>query len=191
MIRLLLAAALVVALAGCGFHLRDRVTLPAQFGPVRVVSVDRYSPLAESLQQTLLRGGVQVAEAGTGGAVIDILAEQWGDTPISVDALGRSQEFSLRYAVIFEMRRADGTVVVPRQTIELARDYVSNPVNALGTEGEREVLSREMRREMASSVLRRIDAVFKTGAAVNGLEPIPQPAIAPSPGDDAAGNPGG
>lgn len=191
MIRRLLPAVLVLALAGCGFHLRDRVTVPTQFGALRVVSADRYSPLAESLTQTLERGGAIVARDGEEGAVLDILAEQWGDTPISVDALGRSQEFSLRYAVIFELRRADGAVVVPRQTIELARDYVSNPVNSIGTEGEREILARELRREMAASVLRRIDAVFKAGVAVDGLEPIPQPAVAPLPADDAAADPGG
>ncbi|MFZ5656627.1 MAG: LPS assembly lipoprotein LptE [Pseudomonadota bacterium] len=165
MIRRLLPAVLLVALSGCGFHLRERITVPTQFGAVRVVSVDRYSPLAESLAQSLERGGASVARDGSEGAVLDILAEQWGDTPISVDELGRSQEFSLRYAVIFELRRADGTVVVPRQTIELARDYVSNPVSSIGTEGEREILARELRREMAASVLRRIDAVFKAGVA--------------------------
>jgi LPS-assembly lipoprotein len=191
MIRRLITAVLVLALTGCGFHLRDRITVPTQFGPIRVVSVDRYSPLAETLVQTLERSGATVAREGGEGAVLDILAEQWGDTPISVDALGRSQEFSLRYAVIFELRRADGAVVVPRQTIELARDYVSNPVNSIGTEGEREILARELRREMAASVLRRIDAVFKAGIAVDGLEPIPQPAVTENPADQAAGNPGG
>jgi LPS-assembly lipoprotein len=191
MIRRLLPAVLVLALAGCGFHLRDRITVPTQFGPVRVVSVDRYSPLAESLAQTLERGGAVVARDGQEGAVLDVLAERWGETPISVDALGRSQEFSLRYAVIFELRRADGVVVVPRQTIELARDFVANPVNSIGTEGEREILARELRREMAASVLRRIDAVFKAGVPADGLEPIPQPAVAPSAADAAAANPGG
>jgi hypothetical protein len=43
---------------------------------------------------------------------------------------------------------------------------------------------------MAASVLRRIDAVFKSGVAVDGLEPVPQPAITPSPADEAAGNGG-
>lgn len=181
MIRRLLPAVLALAVAGCGFHLRERIAVPTQFGALRVVSVDRYSPLAESLSQSLERGGAQLARDGQEGAVLDILAEQWGDTPISVDELGRSQEFSLRYAVIFELRRADGAVVVPRQTIELARDYVSNPVNSIGTEGEREILARELRREMAASVLRRIDAVFKAGVAVDGGA-APQPADAGAAG---------
>jgi LPS-assembly lipoprotein len=142
--------------------LRSALTLPPDLGPVRVVSVDRYSPLAESLAQALTRAGAVPATADTeSAAVLDLMSERWGDTPVALDQLGRAQEYSLRYAVIFELRKADGTPLVPRQTVELSRDYVSNPVTSLGTEGEREVLQREMRREMSASVLRRIDAVVK------------------------------
>jgi LPS-assembly lipoprotein len=190
MIRRLLPAVLVLALSGCGFHLRDQISVPTQLSPLHVVSSDRYSPLAESIAQALERGGVTVVREGGEGAVLDILAEQWGDTPISVDALGRSQEFSLRYAVIFELRDGAGNVVVPRQTIELARDYVSNPASAIGAEGERETLATELRREMSFSVLRRIDAAMKSDRAKE-LQPIPEPAITPNPADAAAGKPAG
>ncbi len=167
MIRLLFPVVLVLALSACGFQLRNALTLPPDLGPVKVVSVDRYSPLAESLARALdLAGATAAPVDATDAAVLDLLAESWGDTPISVDAFGRTQEFSLRYAVIFELRKSDGGVLVPRQTIELSRDYVSNPVNAIGTEGEREILQRELRREMAAAVLRRIDAVTRDlGAA--------------------------
>ena len=154
--------ALVLALSACGFHLRSALVLPPDLGPVRVVSVDRYSPLAESLAQALTRAGaVPATDETTDATVLDLMGEQWGDRPISLDELGRAQEFSLRYAVTFELRRGDGTTLVPRQTIELARDYVSNPVQAIGTEGEREILQTEMRREMVASVLRRLDAVAR------------------------------
>lgn len=158
--------ALVLALSACGFHLRNALVLPADMEPVRVVSVDRYSPLADSLLQAIVRAGATAATDETQDAtVLDLLGEQWGDRPISLDELGRAQEFSLRYAVTFELRRSDGTVLVPRQTIELARDYVSNPVQAIGTEGEREILQGEMRREMVASVLRRLDAVARRSSA--------------------------
>jgi len=166
----LLPVVLVLALSACGFQLRNALTLPPDLGPVKVVSVDRYSPLAESLARALdLAGATGAPDDSSDAAVLDLLAESWGDTPISVDALGRTQEFSLRYAVIFELRKADSSVLVPRQTIELSRDYVSNPVNSIGTEGEREILQRELRREMAAAVLRRIDAVTRE----QGAAPIP------------------
>lgn len=154
--------ALVLALTACGFHLRSALVLPPDLGPVRVVSADRYSPLAQSLADALSRAGaVPATEETVDATVLDLLSERWGDRPVSLDSLGRAQEFSLRYAVTFELRKADGTTPVPRQTIELSRDYVSNPVQSIGTEGEREVLQVELRREMVASVLRRLDAVAR------------------------------
>jgi len=179
MIRRLFPVVLVLALSACGFQLRNALTLPPDLGPVRVVSVDRYSELAESLARSLELAGATAATSDVANAaVLDVLAERWGDTPISVDALGRSQEFSLRYAVIFELRKGDGSVLVPRETIELSRDYVSNPVNAIGTEGEREILQRELRREMASAVLRRIDAATRDVMSVAGRAGISAPVAA-------------
>lgn len=161
-LRALAPVVLVLALSACGFQLRNALTLPPDLGPVKVVSVDRYSPLAESLATSLTRAGaVPATDEAAPSAVLDLLSERWGDLPIAIDAFGRSQEYSLRYAVIFELRRADGTVLVPQQAIELSRDYIAAPTNAIGTEGEREVLVRELRREMAAAVLRRIDAVAR------------------------------
>lgn len=165
MTRPLLMIVLALALSACGFQLRDALVLPPDLGPVKVVSVDARSPLAESLAQALTRAGaVPATSESDDAAVLDLQAERWGDTPISVDALGRGQEFSLRYAVVFELRKADGTRVVPQQTIELSRDYISIPTQSIGTEGEREILVRELRREMTASILRRIDAVTRRGA---------------------------
>lgn len=168
---LVLAVSLV--LSACGFQLRDALTLPPDLGPVKVVSVDRYSPLAESLAASLTRAGAVPATDETApAAVLDLMSERWGDLPIALDAFGRSQEFSLRYAVIFELRRADGTVLVPQQAIELSRDYISAPTNAIGTEGEREVLVRELRREMSAAVLRRIDAVARRQGDVDAASTL-------------------
>ncbi|MFC0678983.1 LPS assembly lipoprotein LptE [Lysobacter korlensis] len=180
MIRRFVPVALVLALSACGFHLRSALSLPPDLGPVRVVAADRYSPLADTLAQALESAGAVPAEAGdTETAVLDLLSERWADTPASVDEFGRSVEFSLRYAVVFELRRADGSVIVPQQVIELSRDYISNPVNSIGTEGEREILVRELRREMAASVLRRIDAVTELAVApapaVEGTPVVPSP----------------
>ena len=48
-----------------------------------------------------------------------------------------------------------------RQAIELSRDYVASPRDSLGKNSERELLTREMRRDMTQAILRRIDAVSR------------------------------
>ncbi|MDQ3617231.1 MAG: hypothetical protein M3374_00630 [Pseudomonadota bacterium] len=178
-IRHFFSAVLVLALSACGFQLRDALVLPPDLGPVKVLSADRYSPLGQSLAQALTRAGAQPATADMSDpAVLELITEQWGDTPISVDSVGRAQEFSLRYAVVFELRQGNGTVLVPRQTIELARDYISVPTDSIGTEGEREILVRELQREMTASVLRRISAVSQTDGTAVGAMRLPADASA-------------
>ena len=172
MIRTSLLAFVLLLLAGCGFHLRNALLLPPDLGPVRIQADDPDGPLAQQLQQALQRAGATIAAPGDAdAATLRILSERLGDTSISVDQFGRSQEFTLRYAVIFDLRRADDSDLVPQQAIELSRDYVSVPTSSAGTEGEREILVRELRREMVSSILRRIDAVSRLSQQAPAASP--------------------
>lgn len=164
MTRRLAALALTAALlTGCGFHLRNALTLPADLGQVRVLAADPYSVLAEALADGLARAGAQAApaDAGTPAATLHLVSEQWADTPISHDQFGRAQEFTLRYAVVFSLRRADDSVLVPQQAVELARDYLAPAVDSIGKASERELLVRELRRDMVAAILRRVDAASK------------------------------
>jgi LPS-assembly lipoprotein len=171
-----LAVVLVLALSACGFHLRDALQLPPDLGPLRVQAPDRYSPLAESLSEALARAGATpAAEGDTAVATLRVISEKWGNTPLSVDAFGRAQEYTLRYAVFFRLTRADGSILVPQQALELSRDYISSVRNTIGTDSEREILAKEMRREMVSSILRRIDAVARAPAAPAETAPAPTP----------------
>ena len=191
--RLLLAACLLPALAGCGFHLRNALLLPPDLGPVQVVGRDPHSQLVKDLTEAMERAGAQMADqqpldtTGTAPQIarLEIVSERWGSLPLSVDSQGRAQEFTLRYAVIFRLRRADGTDLVPQQVQELSRDYIASPAVAAGTESEREILAGELRRSMASSILRRIDAVSRM--AQEHPEQVPaQPSQDTTPAQDGA-----
>lgn len=194
--RLLLAACLLPALAGCGFHLRNALLLPPDLGPVQVVSRDPHSQLARDLREALGRAGAQVAPdgqpadaapagdntPGPGVAQLLLVSERWASTPLSVDSQGRAQEYTLRYAVIFRLRRADGSDLVPQQVQELARDYIASPELSAGTQGEQDILTVELRREMATSILRRIDAVSRMAQEHPQATPAPaQDGSAPTP----------
>lgn len=153
---------LVLLVSACGFRLREPLTLPPGLAGVQIVSRDPYSPLAQALTRSFERAGLDVPETrGPEVALLRILSESWDSQAISVDQFGRAQEFTLRYAAVFTLEGIDGVQLVPEQVIELSRDYVSLPENSTGSESEREMLSRELQREMAAAVLRRIDAVSR------------------------------
>jgi len=166
MIRLLIATLLALALTACGFHLRNALQLPAGIGPVKVVAPDPYSPLAESLADALARAGARPADPDAKDvAVLRIRSERWGNQPISIDQFGRAQEYSLRYAVIFDLTDSAGEPVISTQAVELSRDYVSSPTQLIGSESEREILATELRREMSGAILRRVDAASRATVA--------------------------
>lgn len=174
----LIIPVIALLLAGCGFHLRNALTLPTDLGPVRVVSPDPYSPLAESLSQALTRAGAAAPADPTateGVATLEIVSERWGDTPVSLDELGRAQEFSLRYATEFVMRDGSGKDVVPRQVIELSRDYIAPATDSRGKASERELLARELRRDMSAAVLRRIAVATRSSATPSDEDFTPKP----------------
>ena len=174
-IPLLLLAVLVLSLPACGFQLRQPLQLPDDLLGVHVTARNPYSPLAQSLTRSLERAGFAVAdgEGDAGVAQLRILSERWDSQAISVDQFGRAQEFTLRYAAVFELIGIDGAELVPEQVIELSRDYVSLPGNSAGSESEREMLAREMQREMAAAVLRRIDTVNRSNeGGATPAEPV-------------------
>lgn len=166
--RLLIIVLLALLASACGFHLRGAMSLPIDIGPIEVVSRDPYSPLATALATQLERQGAfaeVVARPSRSLATLNLVTERLRSNPISIDPRGRAQEYTLMYAVIFNLRDAEGQLLVPNQAIELNRDYVSSPTDTIGTVSEQEILTEELRREMVAAVLRRIDAVLKADEA--------------------------
>lgn len=159
----ILAAAGLLALTACGFQLRSALVLPPGLEDVRVSAQDPYSALAGSLENALARAGATVVPTGERRRVanLGIHSEHWADRPLSIDQFGRAQEYTLAYAVVFSLIDASGDVLVPQQVVEMTRDYTAPPTEAIGTQAERELLVREMQREMTASILRRIDAASR------------------------------
>src|SRR3546814_9462023 len=84
--------------------------------PPRSTSTDQ--PLHD---KTLVRS----EDAADNVATLRIHLEKWGSTPISIDQFGRAQEYTLRYAVVFSLDKADGSNVVPEQTVERSEEHTS------------------------------------------------------------------
>ena len=152
---------LLAVLSGCGFHPRATLSLDAELGPVKVVTADPYSPLAQGLTTALIRAGGTPAVEGQPSATVRITAERMDTRPLSVDRLARVREYETRYIVTFELAAADGTLRVPSQEIARAREYVYDALDPAGSPAEQELLAAEMRRDMQAAILRRIDAVMR------------------------------
>ena len=152
---------MVLALSACGFQLRQELVLPATLQTLRVDVADTYSPLQRNLEQAFRRAGASVVETREGVAVMRVFRNRLDRLPLSVGETGRVQEFVLRYEVTFELVDAAGMVVVPRQDVELERDYSFDTRQAQGSPGEEEVVRIELERDMVQAIVRRVDAVLR------------------------------
>lgn len=151
----------VLSLSACGFQLRQELVLPTTLQVIRIDVADPYSPLQRNLEQAFRRAGADVVETRDGVAALRVSRNQLDRQPLSVGETGRVQEFVLRYQVTFELIDAAGMVVVPRQDVELERDYSFDTIQAQGTPGEEEVVRAELERDMVQAILRRVDAVLR------------------------------
>ena len=156
--------AFAVLVAGCGFHLRKEAELPSSMKKVHIQIGDASSALAKDLAKALPRSGTEVvADVAPDVAIMNISANAFTTDVLSVSGNARASEYSLRYHVEFEVTDAAGTAVLPKQTIELARDFTFDATQALGLSAETDLLTKELERDMVQTILRRLEALANAG----------------------------
>lgn len=151
---------LALALAGCGFHLRKEAQLPAGMQRIHLSGVDPNSTLGKDLIKALPRSGVTIVDkVEEGVAVMKFTANAFTTDVLSVSGTARANEYSLRYHVEFLVEDAAGTALLPKQTIELSREFTFDASQALGVAAETDLLTKELQRDMVQTILRRLEAV--------------------------------
>ena len=152
----------LLVLAGCGFQLRQELKLPASLHVIRVEIVDPYTAIDGYLEEALKRAGASVVmTAETPSARLRISSLSQARNPLSVDAAGRAQEYELVYSAEFDVVDAENQQVVPKQRIDLRRDYLFDTARALGNRAEEDLVLAELQRDMADAILRRVDVALR------------------------------
>jgi LPS-assembly lipoprotein len=147
-------------LGGCGFALR---------GSQNFAFRSFASNFAEgsSLGQELLRNleaanGVRIlkdAEAPKAEVFMDVVQDQREKTVVGVGAAGQVREFQLRQRLVFKLRNAAGTELIPQTELLQVRDVAFNETAVLAKESEEGLLYRNMQSDIVQQVLRRLAAV--------------------------------
>jgi len=148
-------AAMTVA---CGFHLRGTgggATLPASLAAVRVVSATQLAndPFTVAVRTALTQAGASVVDAPEAPAVV-LLGEQTETRVASVStATAKASGYLLLYSASFKL---DGPRPIAAQTIRLQRTYTFDPTQVLAREQQERELLRDMRRNAAEQIVRRL-----------------------------------
>ncbi|MBN8888580.1 MAG: hypothetical protein J0I77_22900 [Rudaea sp.] len=152
----LCAAAL---LSACGFHLRGEVKLAPSMQRVAVVSSEPAGQLRRSVEDAMKRAGATIAAPGEGVGEIRMTAVGVQTLVGSVGGNARVNEFNMIYHVDLEIVDSAGKTVLEKQPIEQTRSFTFDQTQAAGTGAQQDVIRREMERDMAQAVMRKIDSV--------------------------------
>ena len=182
-----LALSVSLGLSGCGFKLRGDQDLA--FDSAQLSGFKGSSPLARELARALQDSGVRVvdttleaAQAASSARVPVTHLEIVGlrdsrDRVVSTTtAYGQVRTFTVRSSLRFEVRRADGSILLPPTDIGLSRDLSYNETNALAKDEETAAMQRAMQSDIVAQVMRRLAAIRP-----DQLPTPPAPPKAPTP----------
>lgn len=156
-----LSCALLLALGGCGFGLRQ----PAEYAFSSLYSnVPPTSPMGIELRRQLLAGGrlqyiTEAAQQKDAQVVLDVRGEQRTKTVVGVSATGQVREFQLRLTLKFRLHTPLGKELIPETELLQQRTMSYDEAFALSKEAEEALLYRNMQSDMVQQILRRIAAV--------------------------------
>lgn len=152
----LMLAALMTLLAGCGFHLQNKVEMPPEMQQTYLEVQSPNSRLATRLKTLLEQNGVEVVNSAKGVAILEVPMNRMRKEIQSIGDNARVREYQLRLTVNFRVLERDGNELIPLQSLELARVYSFNEQDILAAEREDEYLRGEISDTVASMILRRI-----------------------------------
>jgi LPS-assembly lipoprotein len=157
--RKLLAAALFVALAGCGFQLRGTADVPFE----TLYLPNSNTGIALDLKRNIQSGtrAKVVDDPKSAQAILQFTEETRNKEILSLTGTGRVREFQLRYRIGFRVHDGKGGDYVPQSVIQLTRDVTFNDSEILAKEAEEQLLFRDMQSDMVQQIMRRLAAAQK------------------------------
>jgi LPS-assembly lipoprotein len=157
---------LLLAVAGCGFHLQGSGSLPPALAKTYLASAAPHSDFLVSLTEALrLHGSDVVAARDQAEAVLSVAADQTGQRVLSVTARNIPREYEVFYSVTFSLQVGEQRLI-DNESLVVTRSYTYDETQVLAKAAEEEILRRSLAEDLARRVVRRIEALGATAAAV-------------------------
>jgi LPS-assembly lipoprotein len=157
--RAVLPLFVAVLLSGCGFHMRGGVKLLPSLQRVAVIASDPSSPVGHGVENAMKHSGATIVPPGEGVAEIRLTGIALQTLVNSVGGNARVNEFNMVYHVELEVVDSAGKTLIEKEPLEQSRSLTFDPTQAAGTGALQDQIRREMERDMAQTVMRKIDTV--------------------------------
>jgi LPS-assembly lipoprotein len=153
---------MLATLSACGFKLRSAAQTDLPFKTI-YLGFPENSALGIELKRNIRANGNTeiVTNPKLAEAIIDIVQPERRDPPVvlSLNGQGQPVEYTLNYKFAFRVRDNKGRELLPVTAIALKRDLPYNIALALAKAVEEESLYRDMQKDLAQQILRRLAAL--------------------------------
>lgn len=146
-------------LSACGFHLRGMTVAPKWLDNVAIMSPIEHTEFISILKSQFESYKIYVnpnPEHATYWLALNQVAFQ--QKIISVGSSTNSRQYQLTMLVNFTVQTKKGKIIQPEQQVQVTRQFTANNNRILGSNYEESLITKEMRQEAASQVLKRISA---------------------------------
>ena len=163
-------AAALTSLQGCGFELRQGYAMA--FRTIQLTGFTANSPLATELARALEASGVQVTESSlqavqAASSVMvppshiefNALIDKRETLVAAKTAFGQVRTITARTTLRFQVKRSDGSILLPPSDVAMARDLSYNERDALAKQDESAALNRALQSDIVGQVMRRLAAI--------------------------------
>ena len=141
-------------LAGCGFQLRGRDTIPYRS---LYINAPETSQAARQLADALRNRGIVVAEtASAAEATLKIAQEHEKRTVLALSGGGRVREYRLNLTLSYSLTGKDGQEIFPLSEILQSRDFTYDDNQYLAKTAEENFLYRDLREDAVQQIVRRL-----------------------------------
>ena len=121
-----------------------------------LTDIGGYRWLAGSLALRLGHANRLAPSAAQAESVIQILSEQNSKLILSLSGIGKAREYQLQYRVSYRLITPQGKQILAPANILLVRDMTYSDAQVLAKGEEEQLLYRDMHKDAARQVLRRI-----------------------------------
>ncbi|TEW54858.1 hypothetical protein E2R68_06720 [Psychromonas sp. RZ22] len=149
---LLLLIMTTLLLSGCGFHLKHENGLIEKFPEIYLQTNNPKGELTRLVKMRLRGAGIKIlTEPSPDAAVLRLISERSSERTVSLYANAQNAEKEIGYTMAYSLK-------MPRYTakdfnVNIYRDFLDNPSQALAKSRESELLTKELRGLAADHVM--------------------------------------
>jgi len=143
-----------IFLAGCSFQARNFSPVPEQVQNVSVHAVTPYTQFNKTFKQALLNHNIKLA--GKAPITVEILKEHTDLLETNVSSTTQTRVYRLAHSVDFQVIDQKGKIIVPKQNIRAARNFIADNNRVLASKHEKSKLLNILNKDISEKIIRRL-----------------------------------